>query len=547
MSDPYKYTTNQEINILRQAQARKSQESTVTSQKPLQPVEEVFQLVDPFGHLPNRPPEEDERAFRSFCDWHEDSETITQKVKELKVSGSHLTTHAEWLLQEIKMWGFRFGYAPVSGAKTKESYQLLIYEPDKKVWVPLYEDPVKWSLVFRAYADMEGILPVDYRSAVKTIASEMCLNGMKVDLDKPVNGVCFENGVFDLETGSLRDYRPEDNRMFRGQTVFKDGGGEPALANELLGYLSGGDPSKLKLIRAACYLNICGIHSLPAFKSAFVIWACEQGDGGRSSLFNLVRKASGGDAEVGMSHLSGLADPNTLLRLRGRNYVFIEECQDTVSGRSQAIANLKKLTGGTSRIEVWEKFADKFEIEGHWLVNQAFNGLELMYAADKALLKRSVPIVTESIPEDVRDAYADDIEKQKQMASDEEASKFLRSLWEEFGTPINAAKVINEVKKEFEEDLNSLVQTSDPVSDFCEQWIIADPGALTPMESVLSDFNRWLWVLYPTHKAKNIRTFNTDLKRLGYRIERVNEGGVKIQCLLGAKVMPGVRGSLPWV
>ncbi len=173
-------------------------------------------------------------------------------------------------------------------------------------------------------------------------------------------------------------------------------------------------------------------------------------------------------------------------------------------------------------------------------MNQAFNGLELMYAADKALLKRSVPIVTDSIPEDVRDAYADDIEKQKQMASDEEASKFLRSLWEEFGAPINAAKVINEVKKEFEEDLNSLVQTSDPVSDFCEQWIVVDAGAVTPMEKVLADFNHWLKVLYPTHKAKNIRTFNTDLKRLGYRIERINEGGMKIQCLLGAKVTPGV-------
>jgi phage/plasmid-associated DNA primase len=349
--------------------------------------------------------------------------------------------------------------------------------------------------------------------------------------------VCFQNGIFDLETGTLRDYQPEDYRMFKGQTVFEGGHGEPEIANELLGFLAGGDPSKLKLIRAACYLNICGIHSLPAFKSAFIIWACEKGDGGRSSLFNLVRKAAGGDAEVGMTHLSGLGDQNTLLRLRGRNYVFIEECQDTVSGRSQAIANLKKVTGGTSRIEVWEKFADKFEIEGHWLVNQAFNGLELMYGADKAILNRSVPIVTESIPDEIREAYAEDVEKQRQMASDGEASKFLRSLWEEFGEPINAAKVINEVKREFEEDLTSLVQTSDPVSDFCEEWIVKEAGAVTPVDSVLADFNKWLKIMYPTHKPKNIRTFNTDLKRLGYQVDRINQRGLKIQCLLGAKTI----------
>ncbi len=536
MSDPFKTTTKQEENILRQAQARKAQELATSPFKSQKPVDDEWGLRE----LANKPPEDKKRKFEAFLNSYEDAEKIAHEIDtQIKSVTSKLTTHAEFMLEELKMWGFCFGWAPLKGSK-KSDHQLLIFDPDSKIWKPLYEDRLQWSLAFRTWADMEGFFPGMYMEAIRTVAAERCLNGMRVDLDKPVNGVCFENGVFDLDTGTLRDYRPEDNRMFKGQTVFKDGGGEPELANELLGYLSGGDPSKLKLIRAACYLNICGIHSLPAFKSAFIIWACEKGDGGRSSLFNLVRKASGGDAEVGMSHLSGLADPNTLLRLRGRNYVFIEECQDTVSGRSQAIANLKKLTGGTSRIEVWEKFQDKFEIEGHWLVNQAFNGLELMYAADKALLNRSVPIVTESIPDKIRDAYAENVEKQRQMASDAEASQFLRSLWQEFGEPINAAKVINEVKKEFEDDLNSLVQTSDPVSDFCDQWLAEDAGAVTPVERVLADFNHWLKVLYPTHKAKNIRTFNTDLKRLGYRVERIREGGVLVQCLLGCTVRLGV-------
>jgi hypothetical protein len=160
-----------------------------------------------------------------------------------------------------------------------------------------------------------------------------------------------------------------------------------------------------------------------------------------------------------------------------------------------------------------------------------------MYGADKAILNRSVPIVTESIPDEIREAYAEDVEKQRQMASDGEASKFLRSLWEEFGEPINAAKVINEVKREFEEDLTSLVQTSDPVSDFCEEWIVKEAGAVTPVDSVLADFNKWLKIMYPTHKPKNIRTFNTDLKRLGYQVDRINQRGLKIQCLLGAKTI----------
>jgi hypothetical protein len=463
-----------------------------------------------------------------------DDVLLDRQVEEVKSHNTESIRVAARLLDELEEQGFRFNHCRTSGAGSRDTIEPVIYDAHFGVWKPLYQRQNKWEVLLRADADLKGTLDQRIYLALLSEAEDRCYHKSNpVDFDKPLFGVCFENGIFDLDTGKLRNYRPDDYRQFQGRTTFDTSSGYPSEVLNLIGHMAGGDSSKEKLIRAACYLNICGIHTLPAFKSAFFIWACEDGYGGRSSLFNVINKASGGDAAVTLSHLADLTDNNTLLRLRGRNYCYIDECQDVSSARSKAIATLKNITGGVTRLEVWQKHKDKFEIEGHWIVNQAFNGMELLYAADRALLDRCVPIVTQRIPESAQLEYRLNPQKQADLVSDAQCSWFLRLLWEEFGHPANAAEVVDRVKKEFESDLDQLVSKTDPLSEFAEEFLPVTPGAITPVAKVLDAFNGWLKQTYPTHRPVNIRNLTSGLRKSGIQVDRLKVDGALTTCVFG--------------
>lgn len=462
---------------------------------------------------------------------------IRKSVENAKEHNLENLQVAAALLDELLAAGFRFGKRLTVGSTSEDTVEAVIYDAHFGIWKPLYQKRTKWETLLRSDAGLQGTIDPFLFSAFMSEAEARCYSGVTVNFDKPLNGVAFENGIFDLDAGKLRTYAPDDFRQFRGRSRFDcNASEEPTLVNELIGHMAAGDESKARLIRAVCYLNIVGIHSLPAFKSAFFIWACEEGYGGRSSLFNVVQRAAGGDAVVTLSHLTDLTDVNTLLRLQGRNYCFIDECQDVSTARSKAVATLKNITGGVTRLEVWQKHKDKFEIEGHWIVNQAFNGMELLYAADRALIDRCVPIVTHRIPEAAMAEYIKDPQKQKDLVSDAEATRFLRALWAEFGDPADAAMVVDTVKREFERDLESLVSTTDPLSEFAEQWLVASPGKVTPIEKVLDAYNTWLKQMYPTHKQVNVRNITSGLRKQGLNIDRVKVGGVLTTCLFGREV-----------
>jgi len=496
MSDPYNTAANQDKQSLRIINERKWQ-----NQGQGQSAEDVF---------------------------------LERQVEEAKRHNTEAVRVAARLLDELEEQGFRFNHCRTSGSGARDTIDPVIFDAHYGVWKPLYQRQNKWEVLLRADADLTGTLDQRIYLALLSEAEDRCYHKKApVDFDKPLFGVCFENGIFDLETGKLRDYRPDDYRQFQGRTTFDTSMGSPEEVLGLIGHMAGGDANKVTLIEAACYLNICGIHTLPAFKSAFFIWACEDGYGGRSSLFNVINKASGGDAAVTLSHLADLTDNNTLLRLRGRNYCYIDECQDVSSARSKAVATLKNITGGITRLEVWQKHKDKFEIEGHWIVNQAFNGMELLYAADRALLDRCVPIVTQRIPEEAMQAYRLNPQRQVDLVSDSQASWFLRYLWEKFGHPANAAAVIDQVKKEFECDLEQLVSKTDPLGEFAEEFLPAAPGAITPVAKVLDAFNTWLKQTYPTHRPVNVRNLTSGLRKQGIQVERLKLDGMLTTCVFG--------------
>lgn len=449
-----------------------------------------------------------------------------------------LTAALGWLC-EMERMGFRFAHLALKGADPKSP---LLYDPKLRVWRELPNAKDKWGGILRKNSSFKGTLSHQTFNALMDAGRQRCEDGPEITLNPPINGVVFRNGVFDLSTGEIRNFAADDYRAFLGSVDFdKDAKGRPTLVEELIDAMSGGDDRKAKLIRAVSYLNICGVHSLPAFKSAFFIWSCETGNGGRSSLFRIVGKAAGGDAAVVVSDLSSLNDPNTLLRLNGRNYVYVDECNLQSSAKSKSVAVLKNITGGLTKLEVWKKFQDKHEIEGHWCVNQALNSTEFLYGADKALLLRSVPLVTPTLPVAMREEFAKDAERSKALFSDAECSRFLRALWVEFGDPQNAALFIDEAKGAYSDDLASLVTEQDPLSEFCEECLLPQSGKETPIEMALDAYNKWLRINYPNNSVVNKVVFGRGLKKMGIKCERIRDGETRLSYLIGYSVLPIYR------
>jgi hypothetical protein len=485
-------------------------------------------------------------SHRPYYNTGEDTAVSTKELYSAKHASIEEANIARALINELVAKEYQFGNVQAISASSKHPVEPYIYDARYKIWKPLYTEKVKWEVILRAEVGMEGILYQRQFEALLTEAHCRCADGLRIDFDQPLGGVCFSGGiVYDLKSGS-RPLSALDFRQFQGKTKYEPSprhseNDHPELILELLGHMSGGSPEKQQLIEAACYLNITGIHTLPAFKSAFFIWACPNGYGGRSTLFNIINNTAGGDACVTLSHLSDLTDNNTLLRLRGRNYIYIDEAQDVSSARSRAIATLKSITGGSTRLEVWQKHKDKFEIQGHWIVNQCLNGTELLYAADKALIERSVPIVTETIPEEAQIRYRENPELQLRILSETECSKFLRYLNKKFGDPAEAAKVIDKVKKEFTKDLEDLVSQSDPLSEFLEQETKESPGKKIYVDALLSDYNEWLKRSYPSHRQMNLRNILSNLRRLGLSTDRQYDvAGRRVQVLLDRESSPSM-------
>jgi hypothetical protein len=190
---------------------------------------------------------------------------------------------------------------------------------------------------------------------------------------------------------------------------------------------------------------------------------------------------------------------------------------------------------------VWKKFQDKHEIEGHWCVNQALNSTEFLYGADKALLLRSVPLVTPTLPVAMREEFAKDAERSKALFSDAECSRFLRALWVEFGDPQNAALFIDEAKGAYSDDLASLVTEQDPLSEFCEECLLAQSGKETPIEMALDAYNKWLRINYPNNSVVNKVVFGRGLKKMGIKCERIRDGETRLSYLIGYSVLPVYR------
>jgi hypothetical protein len=488
MSDPYKFSTPQDERILAEAKYRSTYKRK----------------------------QQDERTF---------SEKMSEHCQAM-------LDYAEGLLEELEQAHFTFGH--VRGASISEPALPYMYDRHFHIWVPAYKKKTQWETLLRTDADFYGVLENrEMWPAFQSALYEKCRRGFPVTLNPPLAGIPFANGVFDFKLGGLRDYTAKDGRTFLGKTQYLPTGKRPEEVLRLISYMANGDSNLEELIYAVCWLHITGVHNLPTFKSAFFVWACPEGYSGRTALFDVINRASGGNAAVSLAHLDDLSNPNILALFEGRNYGIVDEANTVMSARSKSMSVLKQMVGGVTSLPVKKLYMDRHEAQGHWIISQALNSMSLIYAADKPLVDRTVAIVTSRIPEKEIKAFQTSVERQQRLRSETEASDFVYFLWKRFGAPENAASTVDRLKGKYKESIDELADSISPYKEFCDQWIVKAPSEVTPVEKVLEDFNKWLKEVYPTHKPKNIRAFNAELKALGLCIQRARVDGVQAQCLIG--------------
>jgi phage/plasmid-associated DNA primase len=486
MSDPFKTSTPQDEHILTTAKYRNAKAKN-----------------------------KDERSF---------SERLSEHCQAM-------LDYAEGLLEELEQAHFTFGH--VRGASISEPALPYMYDRHFHIWVPAYKKKTQWETLLRTDADFYGVLENrEMWPAFQSALYEKCRMGFPVTLNPPLAGIPFANGVFDFKLGGLRYYTAEDGRTFLGKTQYLPTGKRPEEVLRLISYMANGDSDLEELIYAVCWLHITGVHNLPTFKSAFFVWACPNGYSGRTALFDVINRASGGNAAVSLAHLDDLSNPNILALFEGRNYGIVDEANTVMSARSKSMSVLKQMVGGVTSLPVKKLYMDRHEAQGHWIISQALNSMSLIYAADKPLVDRTVAIVTSRIPEEEIEAFQTSVERQQRQRSETEASAFVYFLWKRFGAPENAASTVDRLKGKYKESIDELADSASPFREFCNEALVEKTGNKVMVKTIVSAFNRWLSAMYPTNKPKTIRSIMAELRaQEGFTVEK--EGDNKPYELFG--------------
>lgn len=501
MSDPYKTTTKQEEDILFKAKQRGRARTGRDGAANQIVAADIKSMQVEFG------------LARNDLEYLEYSRKLLDELEAAEFEFAHVETTAE-----------------------DEPTLCVVFDRHYNVWKPLYKEKKVWENLLRTNTSFLGVLERTHMwGAFQSALVERSLRANPVQLNGHLNGIPFSNGVFDFELGGLRGYRATDGRTFLGSEQYVDDGTDSTLTNGLIRMMAAGDENKEKLIRAVCWLHLTGIHNLGWFKSGFIIWACPGGNSGRSTLFDLIGLATGGQdgAGVPLNSLSDLQDPNNLAKLRGRNYVIVDEANTVTSAKSQAISTLKSIVGcRNAALNVKVLYQNRETIHGHWIVSQALNSFSLLYGADEPLLNRTVALVTESIPQGVIDAYKADRNKRKRSESMEEACAFVRSLWREFGNAENAAFVVDELKGLYNADIRSLVDVESPITEFCSTALLEKAGHEVSLGQVTELFNKWLAKMYPTNRPKSVKAMSKELAEAGYSVIK-QTSGAKLRVVVG--------------
>jgi hypothetical protein len=437
--------------------------------------------------------------------------------------------YANDLIDELEDSGFLFGHTV--GVSDKGPISPYMYDRHHRIWIPLYTNKQRWETLLRSDTSFQGVLEKkSVWEAFRSALDERCYQGKAVKLNRPLNGIPYSNGVFDFEIGDLRHYRPEDGRTFLGETEYVNDTSAPGEVVDLVRHMAKGDTELEELIYAAAWLHITGVHNVPTFKSGFFIWACPDGFSGRSALFDVINRASGGNSSVALGSIDDLSDPNVRARFEGRNYGVIDEANTVMSAKSKSMSILKQAVGGDTFMDSKTLYKDRGQFRGHWVISQALNSMSLIYAADRPLVDRTVAIVTNRIPQDAIERFRDNSDRVSRQKSGEEASAFVRFLWEKFKTPDKAAYTVDRLKGKYKGFIDQLADSGSPLKEFCGEALSPAPGKTVLIKAFVQAFNRWLAVMYPTNKQKTVRSITAELRSMGFEVAEAWEKGPQELC-----------------
>lgn len=327
-----------------------------------------------------------------------------------------------------------------------------------------------------------------------------------VVLNPASTSIYYRNGVYDWNEQRFRQLTVEDHRTVRGEGRFhEEATDEDKDCFEVLNHvrqMAGDNADKERLIHAVNALNIIGVQTLGSnFKTSIFLWVCPEGNGGRSSLFRVIKRASGQNV-VQFDNAEQLTDANKLLQLEGKNGIYIDERQVATSAKAHWVSILKQIVGGDGELTTKRLYSDIGTTRGQWTFNQATNSTEFLHGCDKALFDRFVAIKTVPFEDDVIAAFVADETREKTLHSEKTASSYVKWLRANFGTLREVAAEVTRLRKHFMDDIAQVADQTTPWDEFFGRFVKEETGADgLSFDFLFHSFKAWAAVHHPNSKV----------------------------------------------
>jgi len=413
------------------------------------------------------------------------------------------------------------------------------------LWRTFGDSTQETTTLFERYGFTRSQFSKLMRDSIITKATLLAEEHEPVEFNPPSNSIFYRNGVYDWDEQQFRSLRVEDRRTVKGEGLFdNDATDEDKDCVEVITHvkmMAGGDENKARLIHCVNALNIVGVQTLGStFKTSIFLWVCPEGNGGRTSLFKVIKRASGQNV-VQFDHAEQLTDPNKLLQLEGKNAIYIDERQVATSAKAHWVSILKQIVGGDGELTTKRLYSDISTTRGQWTFNQATNSTEFLHGCDKALFDRFVAIKTTPFKDEDIEAYAADPTRSQQFHSCRTASSYVKWLRKNFGTLREIAAEVSRLRKLYTTDIEQVADQKTAYDDFFDKFIDADSNAKPIKQSVLFlNFKKWAEANHPNSRMlQQLRQFSQALHtRYGNDVGK-NTSTVHGDALKGQKCLFG--------
>jgi len=346
----------------------------------------------------------------------------------------------------------------------------------------------------------------------------------------PPQLVCVNNGILNLLTGELAPHAPEEVFLNKIPWNWNPDAQCPKIMEFLKERLP--DPTDLQT-----FLEACGYCLYRGYPIQVAIMLYGEGDTGKSTLLNLLRRLLGTGNVVSRSLQQLCSDRFATAELFGKLACIFP---DLPSEGIYDTSVFKALTGG-DLIPAQRKFGQPFYFVNYAKLLFSCNQIPQARDLSDAYFRRWVLIpCNEKVPEDKKDPYILD-----KICTPEEMSGFLRVCVEAFRQALARghflkSRTVEEIRQEY-------LRKADPIAYFAQTCLVENPDMCIPrrlLYQIFQGFCRELRAIPPSDV-----TFNRKLpEHISVSVQKVrvpNSGQVWVW--IGVGLNPDVVGAIETV